>query len=192
MLSYFANFFVSKESEYIRSLRKRRVELENKLSITNTGVGINICFECYFDQSIFERKSCSHILSSIDHRTINTYEKFLSYCYYLHLHRNENDIRSVLADYNKLDFFLTLQEINSPLVLVLLSNNTEKTKRRYINTLLSYGFTKTKEYNMMVHLILYDAIPGNIITFFDNELLPEIKNYILSLVIELYKDQLIC
>lgn len=189
MLTYIYNFFFPTESEYIQSLRKRKKEICADLSNHIPVINNSTWFRFYFSPLFLKEKE----LYLHDPQSVIIREIFLSYCHYLHFHRNENDINLILVDHNKLNFFLSLQEQNSPLVSVLLSKSSIEIKRRYINILPSYGFTKTKEYNMMSQLILYDNISQRkYLPFLNIELLPETKNYIMSLVIELYKDQLLC
>lgn len=174
MLTYIYNFFFPTESEYIQRLRQRKKELKAK---SKEMAGFKLCNICH-------KSECDHdpFISSDD---VDGHIEFIT--------RHEYDSDGhIIKNSSLISTFLRYEDVYSPMADIVMANMDIETKRRFVNVLLSYGFSKNNDYKMMQQLILYDAIPKNKIIFFNVELLPEIKNYILSLIIELYKDQLLC
>lgn len=142
-----------------------------------------------FNEPIKTGVNCGPHNLVLYHQNVTNKESFFKYCYYLNLHYNEDDIHNVLKLPN--NSYKELHSEYSAITPIILSECASvKRKRNFISILLSYGFKITDNDRIFANLDVYDSIlvKNNILFFLStNDLLSEIKLYIINILIEIYR-----
>lgn len=181
------------EPDYIEGFRENRCYYKKVLT--------NGEYECYSKRN--------HEFN-LDPDLVNNHREFLEYCYYQKLHENDSDTNKILYNkeiineyqnvYNNISYNPSrtiqasdaLNGCTAIMASIFATNINIKKKRNFINTLLDLGFKYTPNDLMFAGLKVYDAISvivkTNIMLFLNNQdLLPEIKWYVVKMLINRYK-----
>lgn len=175
------------DSEYINKLIKNKNVIKEQLTLRR--YCNNLC--THFDLNHFrlsEYKNCNHDYWLCCYEVYNVHS-FFNYCYYINLHAREGDIREILSRNESNDSYKETHDGRSAITAVILSEFVSiSKKRRFISRLLSYGFTITDNDRLFASLEIYIKSKNNILTFLNtHDLLPEIKLYIVNMLIKKYK-----
>lgn len=163
-----------RDSQYVELLRNTRYRLKFGLKIK-------------LEDPCQRYRQCKPNYSGLSYKNVNN-KTFERYCFNLDLHNNNNDIYKLLGSKR-------MNHINNvdPTLYVIISDANINRQREFISILLNYGFQISEQSMIFSRLQIYDdisdKIKSNIITFSQTDVLPELKYFIVKLLVDALKLQ---
>jgi hypothetical protein len=127
----------------------------------------------------------------MDRNHINDYKSFFQYCYYINMHRDENEIYQILEQNNNFNkYFINISaklSCSAVSAVILAKLVSIRRKRQFIKILLDNNFRITEGDKLLASVELYDnmsiSLKNKIILFLLSDLLEDIKHHIIKLII---------